>query len=609
MKKKIKLSKTKKVIIGVLLSCFFCFGMSNYVRSNNVQVTNVVLADSTITLNIQWDNSWRNTSTANSTMNYDGVWVFVKYRDACDRTSAYPSSFSHVWLKNDTSKHTVHNSVLKQMGTSIIPYITGTQRAMGIFLYRKNDGSGTFPLTGNTQVTLIWDQTAQGTVGGAWDVRAYAVEMVYIPGGTFRIGSGNPTFVSTSTINSSNYSSNVTGLVPYTVSTENTTIALNPSPAMNPGLDLFTRTGATAAGTIDAGFPKGYDPFWVMRYEVSQGQYCDFLNSLDRLEQTMNIYQGGQYGVAVTATPDAYRWVMYTSTTSTPWAPVNRQYIRPTPSFLANKPITFGCDANNNGTLDEANDGQNTACNYLYTGSYPGILLRKYLNWTALRPMTDWEYEKICRGQTAQVATQANELVWGTDGSAGGRNPSTGISNANLNNEAPVPTPCSVQGEYIGNNATAGPLRVGSTLTNSAGCTRTSTGSSYYGVSDMAGNLWEYVWSFGSNGPLTGFYPLTSDPAAKPWLTRTSNGNGIVNSNGDYGYPITLPSGWGQQRSNTAGWGYNGQIHNEYYWKGGGWDTLDTQWHAFAISYRGSYAAGYQPGDANSGGRGVRTAE
>ncbi|NTW32538.1 MAG: formylglycine-generating enzyme family protein [Bacteroidetes bacterium] len=615
MEKKIKLSKTKKVITGILVSCFFCLGLSNYVRSNNVQVTNVSMSDSTITFNIQWDNSWRNTSTANSTMNYDGVWVFVKYRDACDRTSAFPSSYSHVWLKNDTVRHTTNGSVLKQMGTTIIPYVTGTSRAMGVFLYRKYDGSGTFPTTGKTSVTLIWDQTAQGTVGGDWDIRVFATEMVYIPRGPFRIGSGNVTY---NAIATANFSSKVTGLIPYTVTAENTTIIVNPTPAGsqgNPG-DLFTQPAYSTNSTIPENFPKGYDPFWVMKYEVTQGQYCDFLNSLDRQEQLYAIYQGGpsaQYTLATTASIDAYRWVMYTTSMLTPFTPVNRQYIRTTPTFIANKPITFGCDANNNGVLDEANDGQWTACNFLYfnnVSSYTALYLRKYLNWAGLRPMSEFEYEKICRGQTSQVALMSNELVWGTDGSAGGRNPWNGtISFANTINETPMPTPGSVQGEYICCNTSLGPLRVGSTLTSSVLCTRTTTGSSFYGVTDMAGNVWEYVWSFGLNGANTSIYPAYPVNTTNPWLTRASNGNGVTTTYSNWYTPTSMPAAWGQNQSATYG-GYNQNIIYEGYWRGGAWDNLDAQWQAFTISYRGVVnGAGYTVTDANAGGRGVRTAE
>ena len=37
--------------------------------------------------------------------------------------------------------------------------------------------------------------------------------------------------------------------------------------------------------TIPATFPKGYKAFWVMKYELTSQQFCDFLNTLNRKQQ------------------------------------------------------------------------------------------------------------------------------------------------------------------------------------------------------------------------------------------------------------------------------------------------------------------------------------
>jgi len=619
MKKKNKFSKTKKVITGVLFACLFCFGLGNYAYSNNVHIDSLTYQDSTIRVKIQWDNSWRNVTTTGSTMNYDGVWVFVKYRDACDKASAVPpsiqpSSFNHLWLQggpdySDSTMHTVHSSVAFRLGFS---RINGTNRVMGVFVYRKNDGYGTFPATGAAQwVTLKWNKAAQGCVGDIWDIRAYAIEMVYIPQGPFRLGSGNPV-VNNSTAYT--FSSKTTGLLPFVVTAENAAITLNPAGSGVPG-DLFITTSTAGPYTIPAHFPKGYDAYWCMKYEITQGQYCDFMNSLERAEQVYAIptAYNVKYESSLSGTPN----FSFTYTNVPCSAPTVRQYIKPE-AFTPYLPVWFGCDANTDNVVSpnsptppssQANDGQWTAMNCLGYGTmyssayYTEILLKKYLNWAALRPMTEFEYEKICRGQIAQVSSVPLELIWGANGSlTGTRTPSTGVTlnTPNTSSEIPQPTPCPSSpqaGLYIGNTPVAnlyssGPFRVGSTLTSSQWCDRSKTGSSYYGVADMAGNLWEFVWTFGMNGTITGF--------ASTFISRTSNGNGSTITTGVIAGPYgsNMLSEWYPLHATLA--------NGFFYLKGGAWNSADANWQNFVISYRGTYGTTV-PDDQNTGGRGVRT--
>ena len=56
--------------------------------------------------------------------------------------------------------------------------------------------------------------------------------------------------------------------------------------------------------------------------------------------------------------------------------------------------------------FNDITDGQNLPCNFL-----SWMDLAAYLDWAALRPMTELEFEKICRGPNPPIA---GEYVWGT---------------------------------------------------------------------------------------------------------------------------------------------------------------------------------------------------
>jgi formylglycine-generating enzyme required for sulfatase activity len=149
-------------------------------------------------------------------------------------------------------------------------------------------------------------------------------------------------------------------------------------------------------------------------------------------------------------------------------------------------PAIYACDATA-GTENSSNDGQNIAMNFLSWAD-----LEAYLDWSALRPMTELEYEKVCRGPLPRVA---GEYTWGT----------TAI---NAVNSSSVSNPLTATESYgtvangncaYGVNSTSssyGPLRVGIFATSSSG--RASSGASYYGAMEMGGNLWERVVTTGN---------------------------------------------------------------------------------------------------------------
>ncbi|RYG50925.1 MAG: hypothetical protein EOO01_09590, partial [Chitinophagaceae bacterium] len=165
-----------KKIFLVLCSAFLTAGNT---FANDVLVTNVSLINQTtagplnthytsVQFNINWKNSWR-TSTNES--NYDGCWIFVKYR----------KQSTSVWLHatlNTTGQTAPAGSILQ-------PSADGK----GAFIYRSANGIGD---VNYTNAALRWNYGADGVLDNEnVEVKVFAVEMVYIPQGAFNLGNAS----------------------------------------------------------------------------------------------------------------------------------------------------------------------------------------------------------------------------------------------------------------------------------------------------------------------------------------------------------------------------------------------------------------------------------
>jgi formylglycine-generating enzyme required for sulfatase activity len=154
----------------------------------------------------------------------------------------------------------------------------------------------------------------------------------------------------------------------------------------------------------------------------------------------------------------------------------DRNYIKVLKSGVAE----YACDMNNNGIYNEDADGQGVAC------AMNSRDLMAYLDFAGLRPMTELEYEKICRGPNDPVP---NEFAWGSTYFLNGAGFLAGTGGT------PEERPATA-GVNIMTNSTAatGKLYVarnGVFANDSSG--RVVSGATYWGVMEMTGNLWEYI--------------------------------------------------------------------------------------------------------------------
>ena len=377
---------------------------------NALNVTNLVVdqAAGTVTFDIDWQNSWRvDGAPVNSVpYNWDAVWTFVKFRE-CGAASTVD------WTHGTVTSATIGGSLELINSDGTASALDTDQRGA---LVRQNT-PGIFANTGPHTITLtISNLPAAGT---DIDVKAFGIEMVYVPEAAYTLGDGNGS-------NPNNYFSTVS---------------------------ISSEAAVTLDGSISlpAAYPKGYAAFHCMKYEISQGQYADFLNTITGAAQTALFpSQNGSYRHTIVNTGT------------------------PPETHVANRP--------------------DRACNYLGWEH-----VSAYLDWSGLRPLTELEFEKACRGEDPPIS---GEHAWGNTVYTEATTISTTVPTENGTEIIIAPTDANA---HLGNNSMSGgdggrgPLRAGIFATPTTS-TRVQSGATYYGILDMSGNVDETVIVASTNG-------------------------------------------------------------------------------------------------------------
>jgi len=443
------------------ISILLGLGMFQPAHANNIQVgTPTFTGQNTsqdytfVQFDLSWENSWRkDLVVAEAPYNYDAAWVFVKYKVAA--ASGGDGLWRHATL--NTSGHTAPT------GSTIDTPTDGK----GVFIYRNaNGGASTFSLT---DVGLRWNygsdlEAPADNIDDAdlVTVKVFVIEMVYIPAGSFYIGDGNGSTESTYAFHTGTGNSAVEITDSLVSDIRVDTNSGDDSQIEDTGIGIDGDGGIDTDdnGAIDnANFPTGYTVFYCMKYEISQGQYADFLNTLTYDQQNTR----------TVAAPNSTGQVNSNSTRN--GLEVQTAGTDNTVSAI------YGIDLNN----DDGNLGEHIAANYLSWADGAA-----YADWAGLRPMTELEFEKGCRG--AGQAASSGEYAWGntTLGSA-----TSSLSNAGQANETPNQGNCNYD-----SCSPDGPYRVGSYA--DASSSRQNAGASYYGVMEMSGNSFEYAVTVGN---------------------------------------------------------------------------------------------------------------
>lgn len=512
------------VVLGILV------GGADFAQANNLTITNVSLGTRNptaktlvVTFNASWENSWRNK------INHDALWLTIRL--------------------NSTSSSPVNKKLCQVSAAGVDPTGSTVGSATNLEFYVPADKSGAFlRRSSNGSVGNISTQSAQLTInydscGFSDSDQVYAsvfgLEMVFIPQGSFYAGDYDTSSASLDKGSADTSAWNITG---------EGAIAVTNAASAGYRYVSNSNAGEYATGavfSVPATYPKGYASFYVMKYEINEAQWVEFVNSLPTAEAramrdlTDNNHKNSDAVVARN---------------------------------------TIACSGT---PLTCSTDRSSRAASYL---SWMDLVA--FLDWNALRPITELEFEKIARGPSIPVA---GEYVWGTttvvaaDAISGSNENGTETitttgANAHYNNTTLSGGDSSNGAEYQ-----AGALRNGIFAVTDA--TRESSGAAYYGVLDLAGNLSERVVTLGNASGL-GFTGVHGDGV----LTTSTGYEGNANASLWPGMDGSTDRGV----TGASGVGF----------RGGSWNSSVAK---LQISDRSDAALTLTTATSEFGGRGART--
>ncbi len=426
-----------QVVLPVLLVLCTIAGLkANNIRvDGKTRVTGFVGDTAVIEVNLLWDNSWRDD------FNWDAAWVFFKFKKR-----GLENPWQHAYLSS--SGHVLTPGVGNEGGG--YAYMAGTNggKVNGVYVMRNSISEGNvsvrlqakWPLTGTGLTKSDFGDALNGIY-----VAVHAIEMVYIPYGAYYLG------------DASSYKSFTIGdTAAVVIDSENalTLAAKNRMPNVS----------------LTASYPKGYAGFYIMKYETSQEQYVEFLNSLTLEQQKARVANNnfsamkkGDYVFGELKTPSCRNGIAFVE------------------QKQPDAPVVFGNNLNPGNDFFSTDDGQTLACNYMSVED-----MTAYCSWSGLRPMSELEYEKACRRFYPQLPDKG-EYAWNTNN---GVNRLSGLYELSYQGDQREQAVSYLKNVNSGiGNKVNGPVRCGLFATSATN--QTQAGATYWGVMEMSGNLKE----------------------------------------------------------------------------------------------------------------------
>ncbi len=558
-----------------------------------------------VTFDLSWSCSWRAAWTEEDSVtgaplkveNWDAAWVFVKSLPEKDRKENIESNhWRHATLSPDGAHH-----VMAAGATNTVGLADDGSKGIGVFIYRDAIGHGNNSFRG---VKLRWLHGADKVDPRKAALAAHPIAMVYVPECPFKMGTGCKSKVGRF---ADGPTRPLVGMVRADFATEECGSFTDGSwrgGATVPFLVDAAWSGPVAEGTnarrigpvagrlwgtlvwdthnrcpqlntigvpgaLNDGFPTGYRAFYCMKHELTQGQYAAFLNSLppDVAAKRAFVSGDGQSDappkterIEVNVGPGYRPHVIkeqdgHTITCSADKIP--KIPIAPDTGKSKGLNVEGDRDPAIDALVAEAMTDDNKpkrppvytarvphrACNYL--SWLDGFA---YAVWAGLRPMTELEYEKACRGPRQPVPC---ERAWGT----------TEGTKAFGALDVGLPT----ERFTTGNHASPfdGMRRVGIFAT--ATSDRVASGGSYWGIMELGGNVAEYTVTPATSAgrAFRGTHGDGTVPAGKPGGEVRRGGTGYnANTAGFDTAPADWPPEQRSLREGTDGVGQRGYDHN-----------------------------------------------
>jgi len=287
-------------------------------------------------LNVEWKNAWKNDT------NHDAAWIFCKFVMGND-------GFRHIPLRPEG------HEVLSLAGAPGLEVkLEAAPDGAGLFILPARQYRGDISL--KIKLSLDAAPFARMNTERA-SFRVFGLEMVRIPAGAFYAGAADSTAVLQYAAFHRPGEDGLPG-GPVFINSEEA-LAVGKDIAYQPKRPIYQ---GDAAGVIPKAFPKGFGAFYVMKYEIAQGEYAAFLNTLSDGQTQLRSNFGGRdyYDLRGTIVFDG------------------KNYIAASPG---------------------------RPCNFL---SWDDAMA--FADWCALSPMTELEFEKACRGSRQPAG---GEFPWG----------------------------------------------------------------------------------------------------------------------------------------------------------------------------------------------------
>ncbi|MEL6867416.1 MAG: SUMF1/EgtB/PvdO family nonheme iron enzyme, partial [Bacteroidota bacterium] len=312
----------------------------------------------TLSFDLGWDASWRYGDQ------FDAAWVFVKHKKQGEQ-------WKHTAIRQGSAKSTANRSSDRAVAAfSISP------DGVGMIIKRKDNSQGDNDWTISIELEEAMDIADT-------EFRVLGLEMVHVSSGAFELGtlkrererseeltqgaSGAPynPFFTYGGKAVDNYGGiyKVESEQPIEIGKEEGRLFW--MDADIPGANTFS---GKPEGTLKSDFPKGFKAFYQMKYELSQQEYCDFLNTLSPKQQEA-------------------RDISKTIEFDRPIADYRNAILYADGLFRTNRP--------------------HRPCNFI-----SWLDGQAYADWAGLRHMTELEFEKSCRGSDQAIY---REYVWGVN--------------------------------------------------------------------------------------------------------------------------------------------------------------------------------------------------
>ncbi|HSR52365.1 MAG TPA: SUMF1/EgtB/PvdO family nonheme iron enzyme [Acidobacteriota bacterium] len=221
---------------------------------------------------LTWRNAWHNQR------NHDAAWIFFKVRRRGDegppRHAAIAQGGIHFLggaAGGGAGDAQPEEAVSSHPAPEGEPRLDVSSDRRGVFV------SCARPCRGDVEWRLEASLDPSG-LDGELEIMVFGLEMVYIPQGAFWAGDTDQVARQHGSFFRSDEEGRPEGLVHIT---SEDALTVGPE-AGNLYYEVHTRPRyeGDQQGPVPAAFPKGFGAFYVMKYEITQGQYAAFLNTL-----------------------------------------------------------------------------------------------------------------------------------------------------------------------------------------------------------------------------------------------------------------------------------------------------------------------------------------